>query len=47
MEQSSTWASVFPPCVPASYPRVCEVTYHTENGALGFGRVVTEEDMAK
>ena len=24
-----------------------QVTYHTENGALGFGRVVTEEDKAK
>jgi 3-oxoacid CoA-transferase B subunit len=27
-------------------PEGNEVTYHTENGALGFGRVVTEEDMA-
>jgi 3-oxoacid CoA-transferase B subunit len=25
-------------------PEGMQVTYHTENGALGFGRVVTEED---
>jgi 3-oxoacid CoA-transferase B subunit len=28
-------------------PEGIEVTYHTENGALGFGRVVTEEDKAQ
>jgi 3-oxoacid CoA-transferase B subunit len=28
-------------------PEGLDVTYHTENGALGFGRVVTEEDKAK
>ncbi len=28
-------------------PEGMQVTYHTENGALGFGRVVTEENMAK
>jgi 3-oxoacid CoA-transferase B subunit len=28
-------------------PEGIEVTYHTENGALGFGRVVTEEDKAR
>ncbi|MBN1191274.1 MAG: 3-oxoacid CoA-transferase subunit B [Dehalococcoidales bacterium] len=26
-------------------PEGIQVTYHTENGALGFGRVVTEENM--
>jgi 3-oxoacid CoA-transferase B subunit len=28
-------------------PEGVEVTYHTENGALGFGRVVTDEDKEK
>jgi 3-oxoacid CoA-transferase B subunit len=28
-------------------PEGVEVTYHTENGALGFGKVVTEEDKNK
>jgi len=28
-------------------PEGMDVTYHTENGALGFGRVVTQEDMDK
>jgi len=28
-------------------PEGVEVTYHTENGALGFGRVVTQDDMAQ
>ena len=28
-------------------PEGMQVTYHTENGALGFGRVVTEDDMAQ
>ncbi len=28
-------------------PEGVEITYHTENGALGFGRVVTEEDYAQ
>jgi 3-oxoacid CoA-transferase B subunit len=28
-------------------PEGMQVTYQTENGAMGFGRVVTEEDMAK
>jgi 3-oxoacid CoA-transferase B subunit len=28
-------------------PEGMQVTYHTENGALGFGRVVTEEDKEK
>lgn len=28
-------------------PEGMDVTYHTENGALGFGRVVTQEDMAQ
>lgn len=28
-------------------PEGMQVTYHTENGALGFGKVVTEENTAK
>jgi 3-oxoacid CoA-transferase B subunit len=28
-------------------PEGMQVTYHTENGALGFGKVVTEENMAQ
>jgi 3-oxoacid CoA-transferase B subunit len=28
-------------------PEGMDITYHTENGALGFGRVVTEEDKAQ
>jgi len=28
-------------------PEGMQVTYHTENGALGFGRVVTQDDMAE
>jgi 3-oxoacid CoA-transferase B subunit len=28
-------------------PEGMDVTYHTENGALGFGRVVTQDDMDK
>ncbi len=28
-------------------PEGTQVTYHTENGALGFGRVVTEDNMAQ
>jgi 3-oxoacid CoA-transferase subunit B len=28
-------------------PEGVEVTYHTENGALGFGKVVTDEDKEK
>jgi 3-oxoacid CoA-transferase subunit B len=27
-------------------PEGMQVTYHTENGALGFGKVVTQDDMA-
>ena len=27
-------------------PEGMQVTYHSENGTLGFGRVVTEDDMA-
>ncbi len=28
-------------------PEGMDVTYHTENGAMGFGRVVTDEDKAQ